>query len=241
VIDALTGLPHLQDLQLTVYGGPSSLLQLYCLSGLKKISITGTCTDYHSNIVDGIAEAIANSPELVYLEVKTCNYDRSFEAIMLLHDLLSKVPQSSPLRLTHLVLSGMFARIDSSTLPHLCSLVFLNLDCLYEPLPAYDSSNTFINQTLGCVYKIPDIYRMLNREKIHLKHVVIGEVDDVILDYLQSYSGLETLKVSSTGFSTTAQSNAMGYGFSTPCCPSMSIPSRSWISKPATKVDGVTI
>jgi hypothetical protein len=195
IMDALTGLSNIQDMQLSFFGGLLPLLQLDRLSGLKKISLSGNCNNFHSDIIDGIAEAIAKSPDLVSLEVKLHIYNP--EAT--LHDLLSKVPQGSPLRLTHLVLAGMSVRMDSLTLPHLRSLVYLNSDF------------PFIDPTRRCASKIPGIYAALNREKIHLNHVVVGMVDDVILDYLQSYSGLETLKVSPTTFSTAAQSDAMSY------------------------------
>jgi hypothetical protein len=198
-MDALTSLSHIQELQLTVHGGPIPPLQLGRLSGLKKISIDGTgCSD----IISGLAQAIAKSLELVHLEVYTDTYGSENTA---LHELLSKIPQGSLLRLTHLVLGGQFVLINSHTLSQLRSLVHIDLYRLYEPW--YQSTD------VDPPSFISDICAKLNREEIHLKHVVVNNVDDVVLDYLQSYSGLETLQVSSTGSSTAAQSDSLAYRF----------------------------
>ena len=164
VIDALCALSYLQDIRLSLHGGPFPLLQLHHLSGLKKISLAGSCTNYRSHIIGGLAEAIAKSPELVYLKVSATTYGHSWK-IPTLHDLFSKVPSGSPLRLTHLVLVGMFARIDSHTLPYLRSLVFLDVNRLYESSPANDSGIT--DHTRRCISTIPDVYVE------YLKHVVV--------------------------------------------------------------------
>jgi hypothetical protein len=176
VLNALTSLSHLQDFQLILsWQSEFQLQQLDRLSGLKKISIDSS-TNLNNSMIGGIQEVIAKSPELAHLEFITTIYRKSKTAT--LHDLLSKVPQGSPLRLTHLVLRGpgISACIDSHTIPHLRSLAYLNLDYLSP-----DTST------------IPEIYARLNREKIHLKQVVLNSVNDAILDYLGSYSGLETL------------------------------------------------
>ena len=208
IIDALTSLSHLQDVCLTLHYGPFPLLQLFRLSGLKKISLTGSCINYRSNIIAGLAEAIAKSPELVYLEVNTATYVRSPE-IPTLHDLFSKIPSGSLLRLTHLVLVGMFARIDSHTIPHLRSLVCLDLSHLYEPSPTDDS-----DQTRGCVSTITDIYATLNLEKIHPKHIVVnGIVNDIILDYLYSHSGLVALELCSIFSRSVGESKGLSHRF----------------------------
>lgn len=206
VIDALTGLPHLQGFRLTLHGDPFPLLQLDRLSGLKRISLSGNCTDYRSHIICGLAEAIAKSPQLTHLEVDTKMYDASPETPTL-HDLLSKVPQSSPLRLTHLSLHWMHARVDSVTLPHLRSLVSLNLYHIHAPPSTDDES---IDHMWKRPSTIPDFYAALNREKIHLKQVLINEiVTDVILDYLGSYSGIEALEFNSISFNSAAESDAL--------------------------------
>jgi hypothetical protein len=209
VIDALTTLSHLQDLHLTFYDGPPQpLLPLARLSGLKTISLTGSWTSYCTDLIGELAETIAQSPGLVHLEVRTST--NTSEEPPTLHDLLSKVPQGRPLRLTHLVLSGVFVRMDSRTLPHLRSLAYLDLHRLPgSPFPDW-------GRTRGCKCTITEIYAALNREKVHLKQVVLhGLVDDAVLDYLDSYSGLEVLELR-TMYS---KDDALGHRFYTSVLP----------------------
>jgi hypothetical protein len=175
---------------------------------LKKISLAGCCTNYRSHVINTLAEAIAKSPELVHLEVDSTTLSHRSPEIPTLHELLAKVPEASPLRLTHLKLHGMCARIDSVTLPHLRSLLYLNLD-LYVPKP---TDSEFFDRTRGFSSTITDIYAILNREKIHLKNV-LTHVDDVILDYLSSYSGLEALELFFSDYDNTGKSDALSYRF----------------------------
>jgi hypothetical protein len=120
-MNALVGLSHIQELHLSMSDdadGPFPPLQLDRLSGLKKISIDayiecGHCAD----TVGELAQAIAQSPELVHLEIHGGNTGKS------LHALLSQIPQGIVLGLTHLVLNGLSVRMDSQTLPHLRSLI----------------------------------------------------------------------------------------------------------------------
>jgi hypothetical protein len=62
---------------------------------------------------------------------------------------------------------------------------------------------------------LTDIYATLNREKIYLKQVLLNNVDDIILDYLCSYSGLEMLDLRSLLLNglTRKQSDALSYRF----------------------------
>jgi hypothetical protein len=211
VIDALAGLSHLQDFRLTLSGAALPLLRLDRLSGLKKISLIGSCADYRSHIIGGISEAIAKSPKLVHLEVNTATFHTSRETPML-HDLFSKVPKSSPLRLTHLALHGMCAGVDSLTLPHLRSLIYLNLTAIFAPPPTDDSESLDGPQAST----ISEIYAMLKQEKIHLKQAVVSgplAVNDTILDYLHSYSGLESLDLYHIYSDSEEESNALSHRF----------------------------
>ena len=127
-----------------------------------------------------------------------------------LRDLFTKVPQDRLLRLTHLTLHGARIRVDPLTLPHLRSLVYLDLNRLYAMSPA-DTDD--INDTWECTSAADDIFATLAREKIHLKQVVTNHIDDVLLDYLYSCSGLETLEMSSVYSSTTTKSHAFAHRF----------------------------
>lgn len=196
IIDSLARLPFLQNVRLTLETDIYPPLSLKKLSGLKKISIYCGVhgPHYRSHIIKGLAEAIANSPQLVHLEIST-GASQILHETPTLHDLLTMVPDGSPLRLTHLVLDGMCARIDSVTLPHLRSLVYLKLRNLYVPTPTDSDGPQLYDRTQQSASTIPAIYATLNQENIQLKHVITEDIDDVILDYLQSYSGLETLGI----------------------------------------------
>lgn len=201
VISALSSLPHLQEFHITI-GNDSYPLQIDCLSGLKKIKVSLTRTpfqaddSYYPRILEGLATVIASSPQLAHLEVNSNGAWYSGDSAPTLHSLLEKVPQDIPLQLTHLTLCGISARLDSQTLPHLRSLVYLNLDCLYPMLPTTNPYHA--PQMLESASTATGVYAILDRQNIHLKHVVIGcMMNDVILDYLGSYSGLETLDLRS--------------------------------------------
>jgi hypothetical protein len=103
----------------------------------------------------------------------------------------------------------MCARVDSVTLPHLRFLVWLNLD-LYAREP---TDSELFDRTRGFSSTITDIYATLNREKVHLKQVVLMHVDDVILDYLSSYSGLEALELFFSDYDDAGKSDALSYRF----------------------------
>jgi hypothetical protein len=215
VIDALTGLSRLREFYLTIHRTcfhDPSFLQFDRLSNLQKISITGSTYETYRSVISRIAEAIAKSPQLVHLEVKTMAPDFT-EDTPSLHDLLSKVAQDRPLQLTRLILHGMCAHIDSFTVPHLRSLVSLDLKYLYTPTPRYVPDQT--DQRWEQASTLTDIYATLNREEIHLKEVRLADVDNVILDYLCSYSGLEMLAFNSIFLNslTRKQSDALSRRF----------------------------
>jgi hypothetical protein len=166
------------------------------LFGLKKISLNAnySCSDI------GVAELIANNPMLTHLDVDSGLYLK-WKDVPTLHELLSKVPKDRPLQLTHHVMHGTYARLDSFTLPHLRSLVSLDFKNLNAP--TYD--------THAPGDSITDVYAMLKKEKIYLEQIAIGDIDDVILDYLSSYSGLEVLELSSIDSLVTISSQTVGF------------------------------
>jgi hypothetical protein len=176
---------------------------------LKKISISGNHIHYPPAIVSGLPRLIANSPELVHLEVKLGHYG-IFRQTPTLHDLLSEVPEDRPLRLTHLALDRMCVCVDSFTLLHLRSLVSLDLRNLRAPSDLTDDID-LTSERRERASSTSDICAILMREKIYLKHVVASDVG--VFDYLCSYSGLETLDLCSISFNTTKESNALARRF----------------------------
>ena len=215
VIRGLARLPQLQDLQLTLNRDSpfewSSVgeIQLDCLSGLKKLALSGNHFHRPRDIIGGLAGLIAKSPQLVHLEVKGGCYGISRNTPTL-HDLLSKVPEDHPLQLTHLALNRMGFCIDSFTLPHLRSLISLDL----KNLPAISNLMDEINldsERLEGNPSTSDICAILKQEDIYLKHIVVSDVG--VFDYLCSYSGLETLDLCSMSFNTAEESNTSARTF----------------------------
>ena len=167
-MDGVLTLSHLQDfqLQLSGCGGTSLLLQLGNLSQLKKISIQGDCSNYKPDITNGLARALSRSPQLTHLEVdhEASRYG-SYQPVTA-NDILGKVPPAKPLRMTHLTLHDVHIepRLDDPILSHLRCLTSLNLS----------SAGSTV------------VFEMLAQEKIFLSHIVVGDIDDRVLHYLES-------------------------------------------------------
>jgi len=96
--------------------------------------------------------------------------------------------------------------VDALTLPHLRSLTALNLSYIVVPgeearYTYGDSSQRlqFTDRTRGYISTESEIFAKLTRERIYLRSIAIGDVTDVFLGYLKSYSGLlEELKIEPT-------------------------------------------
>ena len=214
VIRGLTRLSQLQDLQLTLnrhapFNRSVGQIQLDRLSGLKKISLLGNHIYKPSDIISGLAGLIAKSPHLIHLEIKL-GYRGISPEIPTLHDVLDKVPEDHPLQLIHLALIRTGIRIDSSTLPHLRSLISLDLRNLPSPSNLTDDAD-LTTERLEQVCSTTDICAILKQEGIYLKHVVVSDVG--VFDYLCSYSGLETLDLCSMIFNTVEESNTSARTF----------------------------
>jgi hypothetical protein len=135
VINSLSSLPLLENLELTVLSSPCVSLPWNKLAGLRSITLSGY--DSHiplQSLVQQLGEAIANSPQLSYLGLH-CGQSSACHDSPTLHDLLRMVSSSNPLRLKHLRLDGWCTRLDSITLPHLKSITSLDLsNNLWRPV-----------------------------------------------------------------------------------------------------------
>jgi hypothetical protein len=198
-IDALASLPFLEDFELRLAIQESFLLPVasFCLdrlSGLKRLKLDGICGTHHSRITAAMAEVISKSPDITQLEVNTDAMYLAPEEAPSLHELVARVPPSAPLHLTHLILHEMYCRIDAITLPHLRSLSFLAISDLLDPNihPWIDPPglDDLLNRVERYSSSVSDAFAVLNRENIHLRGIVINEVNSTILSYLESYSGL---------------------------------------------------
>jgi hypothetical protein len=145
----------------------------------------------------------------VHLEVKLGHYGISSETPTL-HDVLNKVPEDHPLQLTHLALIRTGVCIDSSTLPHLRSLISLDLRNLSTASNLTDDADPS-SKRLERACSTSDICAILKQEGIHLNHIIVSDVG--VFDYLCSYSGLETLDLCSMSFNTVEESNTSARTF----------------------------
>ena len=173
---------------------------------MKKISLSGYHVDRPRDITSGLAKLIAICPQLVHLEI-SLGYNGTMMSpeTPTLHDLLRKVPEDHPLQLTHLALNSTGIRIDSFTLPHLRSLISLDLRNLPAPSNVIDNPDVS-SERLERACSTYDICAILKQEGIYLKHVVVSDAEGVF-DYLCSYSGLETLDLCSMSFNSVKESN----------------------------------
>ena len=105
---------------------------------------------------------------------------------------------------THLALNRTCICFDSFSLPHLRSLVSLDLKNLPEPSNVIDNADLTLTK-LDRAYSTSDICAILNQEGIYLKLLIVSDVG--VFDYLCSYSGLETLDLCSMSFNSVKESN----------------------------------
>ena len=173
---------------------------------MKKFSLSSFLPLRRDN-TNSLAGLIAKSPQLVHLEVDLGHHGVSLETTPTLHDVLKKVPEDHPLQLTHLALNRTGICIDSFTLPHLRSLISLDLRNVPTPFNLiYDDA-----ERLERACSTADICAILKQEGIYLKHVVVSDVG--VFDYLCSYSGLEILDLCSMSFNSIEESNASALTF----------------------------
>ncbi|KAL0068477.1 hypothetical protein AAF712_004555 [Marasmius tenuissimus] len=116
----------------------------------------------------------ANNPGLITLNLSPwhAGSDHRCSFRLLFGDVTEDTP---PRRLEYLHLHGWFV-----TLPPLAILHFRNLQSLTLPYVA----NRYVA-----------LWGVFQREGIHLRDIEMGNVGDEVLDYLESYSGLETLHI----------------------------------------------
>ena len=126
---------------------------------------------------------------------------------------MSKIPEDHRLQLTHLALNRTGICVDSFSLPHLRSLVSLDLKNLPEPSNVIDNADpTLTKLDRACsTCSTSDICAILNQEGIYLKHLIVSDVG--VFDYLCSYSGLETLDLCSMSFNSVKESNTSARTF----------------------------
>lgn len=215
----MTNLPLLQTLQLSMTYHSFSSLQLNRLSGLKRIAISvASYTPDERGVLSTVADAIGQSPGLTHLELHPGSFGIS-GMVPSLHELVAKVPRSTPLQLTHLLLERVPFRLDASTIPHLRSLTFLDLS--HFSSARRQPSTEFQNRCAKYHSTLTDIFVTLARERIHLRGLIVhNQCNTAIVKYIGSYSDtLEHLEISHFSPDNRAESHALAEMFYTSALP----------------------
>ena len=222
IIDAVTDLPLLQTLQLSITYHSFSSLQLNRLSGLKRlaISVASYTRSGEPGVLSSVADAIGQSPGLTHLELHPGSFGIS-EMAPSLHELVAKVPRSTPLQLTHLLLERVPFRLDASTIPHLRSLTFLDLSHFSSARRYWQPSAESQNRCAKHNSTLTDIFVALARERIHLRGLIVhDQCNTGIVEYIGSYSDtLEHLEISHFSPHNHAESHALAEMFYTSALP----------------------
>jgi hypothetical protein len=174
----LSALPLLKDFCIK-FGGQRPnpfLLALRKFSGLEKLTLRNEYNKIFlpSEIIDDLAQVIANSPLLSHLEA---NVDFSKTSVSF-HEFLRLVSKQelSPGKppLTHLALGRVKLSVDATTLPFLRFLTSLDIS----------TSSGELNS---------ELWKGLKDARIRLPNLKTDIVTSTFIDYLTSYSGLQKL------------------------------------------------
>ncbi|KAJ7476753.1 hypothetical protein FB451DRAFT_1173610 [Mycena latifolia] len=205
IVDALISYPLLDYFQLTVYrSGFEGALDR--LSGLRQLHLTTGCFDCLATSVAPIAQALANSPELTSLHLRS--HVGTYSPTPSLHDIFRKLSATKLLHLTELDLKEYSLRLDSTILPHLRSLKTLSLRRIVtKDSPQYSGPSDEAQAPAVLGSTLQEIWDTLNRERIHLTQIATDVIEEGLLNYLASYTGLEQLAIDFAGGATEEESN----------------------------------
>ncbi|KAF8155766.1 hypothetical protein B0H34DRAFT_714725 [Crassisporium funariophilum] len=181
IITSLGALPHLESLALSFPTIPISLSR-YPVNKIKRlrslsISFHGCYTHAHSNknfFMEGIGELIASNHMLSDLSMDGLGLSSGYFQFQ---DLFPPSSATSSLKLRTLAISGLEFDADIKIPFNLGSLVSLSISNLLTR--SSDSK----------------IWKELASTQVHLTKVVVSSLTPPLLNYLRSYSGLETLVV----------------------------------------------
>ena len=179
VIQTVASLPSLSEFTINYSYRSEQYTSLHHLKNLTKLTVRSRCDNFREKIVPGIAQAIANSPDLKVLDVDSGQWGN--EGVTTLHDLFSDV--ESPLKLQHLGLARIGVGLDASILRHLQSLTSLEWMST-----AFMKDDNYANST-------EEVWHTLGTEGIKLSRLETNLMSDGLLQYLSSYQGLRDLRL----------------------------------------------
>ena len=183
VFDALASLPLLQDLHLRCWFSPKPSWQLRQLPHIVNFSFTCACgMDNDCSIIIPVARFIGwSQPKL-----KTLMITDHRSARPNFNDFLSETPDSVFLNITHLSLSGLFVGPDT-LIPHFRSLISVHIKNIFSPQDDQASGNP--GPSSG------NVWSSLRLEHKHLQEIVTDDVQLALIEYLTSFSGLRSFRL----------------------------------------------
>jgi hypothetical protein len=183
---------------------------LGAFTGLQKLRISGI-----DEGCDGLDIVIANNPGLSHLDIEATLPNNDLPKVYPPPDIFALVsPQVINLRSLGLSRVEFMMQDGSGIVPHLQSLESLRLQDYSWTTRGIDWSGNPNPNPLA--YRI---WILLGNSGVNLRHIDVDMVDDTLLDYLSSSSGLETLRISFSYDSTDALSTALACRLFTSALP----------------------
>jgi len=202
VADAIVALPNLRHFTLdtTRYDAPLPLLRLPPLISLNINGSNVACDEVTR--LGQVSECIARSPHLSSLTLVRDYHSRPGLATSF-HYVLKNTNDSKcpPLNLTTLTLSGFYVRLDDTILPHLRNLRSLTIAGFMDPSHITLDSDVIDDENLPTVDNaqyaapFPDLWKALKTVGVELSHLDVQHMSNALVEYIDSYSGLQALKI----------------------------------------------
>ncbi|KAJ6567016.1 hypothetical protein B0H19DRAFT_1374352 [Mycena capillaripes] len=213
VTEILVSLPSLDSLHLDVDRSAfDKPLQLTQLSGLRKLTLITQSSNSLANVLQPMAVAISNSPELASLHLKGRSDEFHAESPSIQH-LLSACSLTKPLRLTGLHLDSYGLRLDSAIIPHLRTLRSFSLHRNMAHTESLQTKSDPPLPSAAATEKLCSTSQEVWGKGIHLADISVDQIEDGLLSYLASYSGLERLSIAYAGANTAAKSDQLAEMF----------------------------
>ncbi|KAF8982252.1 hypothetical protein BDQ17DRAFT_1549248 [Cyathus striatus] len=169
-----------------------------------------------NGMIQGMPEFIAkSSSKLLRLEINRSDRDPLMvRDTTLLHSITR---DASPLHITSLTLVGIPIELSSDLAPHLRSLKSLCLKYGSEPLAKRRLLRNYDNQEIVQSYETQlfakNTWDIFNAKKIHLQEISLDKPTESFVQYLTSYSGLESLTITSATRTTPEYSDSIAQDF----------------------------
>ncbi|KAF8993283.1 hypothetical protein BDQ17DRAFT_1312394 [Cyathus striatus] len=183
IVDYILNLPHLEDFSALFIHGLLNSLPFTMIPRLRRLTVSGIyMANCKKSIIQFLTDTVANSPELREVELHSGFYSADDDSdAPTLHQLFENIPQDRTSNIQRLSLTCWRTLLDPQTIPHLHHLKSLQID---HNLHTVNFGSSML-----------DIWSSLRRERIHLEEIRLNlvDVENGLIDYLASYSGLKQL------------------------------------------------